>query len=446
MRESPPEGVTGDAVAALRRNPGVRLPSTPITNWREEQLASKETCFLGTWSFMPDVHVEGPDARDLFEDICVNSLDGFPVGRAKHVVNCNGDGNVIGDGLLIHVDEDAYQYQNVAGWTLYTLETGSYRATGAVRDSFIYQVQGPDSVDVMRAVTGTSFDDFDFMDARRAEIEGIDVLVVRMGMSGEVGFELHGPKRHGDEIYDALLEGGRQHGIREISSSRVNMVEMGIPTAGFTYLPAIYGDDMRAYREWLADFDEGRDWVDWSTWNADYAVDGSFDPDDVEGWYRSPFELGWADRISFDGEFVGRSALEAEVDDPSRSLVTLRWDPDDVLAVDGSFYGEGDHYKYMELPQTARRTVEADLVTRDGSTVGISTERAYSYYFREMISLCSIDVGHADPGTPVTVHWGEGGAPACPAIEPHRRTEISATVAPAPYIEDRRRKDLASRS
>jgi vanillate/3-O-methylgallate O-demethylase len=50
-----------------------------------------------------------------------------------------------------------------------------------------------------------------------------------------------------------------------------------------------------------------------------------------------------------------------------------------------------------------------------------------------MLSLCTIDVAHADPGTEVIVIWGAPGT---------RQKEIRATVAPAPYKTDNRRADL----
>jgi vanillate/3-O-methylgallate O-demethylase len=52
-----------------------------------------------------------------------------------------------------------------------------------------------------------------------------------------------------------------------------------------------------------------------------------------------------------------------------------------------------------------------------------------------MLSLCTIDVEHADVGTEVTVVWGEAGTP---------QKEIRATVAPAPYKQDNRRVDVAA--
>jgi vanillate/3-O-methylgallate O-demethylase len=51
-----------------------------------------------------------------------------------------------------------------------------------------------------------------------------------------------------------------------------------------------------------------------------------------------------------------------------------------------------------------------------------------------MLSLCTIDVGHSEPGAEVTVVWGEPGAP---------QKEIRATVAPAPYKKDNRHIDVS---
>jgi vanillate/3-O-methylgallate O-demethylase len=74
-----------------------------------------------------------------------------------------------------------------------------------------------------------------------------------------------------------------------------------------------------------------------------------------------------------------------------------------------------------------------DKVLKDGHLVGVSSSRGYSYYFRKMLSLCTIDVAHSEPGTEVEVVWGNPGKP---------QKNIRATVAPAPYKKDNRRADL----
>jgi glycine cleavage system aminomethyltransferase T len=69
------------------------------------------------------------------------------------------------------------------------------------------------------------------------------------------------------------------------------------------------------------------------------------------------------------------------------------------------------------------------------SIEGVSTSRGYSYYFREMLSLCTLDVACCDPGSEVIVIWGNPGGP---------QKEIRAKVAPAPYKIDNRRLDVHS--
>jgi vanillate/3-O-methylgallate O-demethylase len=52
-----------------------------------------------------------------------------------------------------------------------------------------------------------------------------------------------------------------------------------------------------------------------------------------------------------------------------------------------------------------------DKVTRRGRPVGVATSRGSSYYLRQMLSLCVIDVHCGELGTEVTVIWGEPGEP-----------------------------------
>ena len=94
----------------------------------------------------------------------------------------------------------------------------------------------------------------------------------------------------------------------------------------------------------------------------------------------------------------------------------------------------GKPYHYMDMPRDQRGFMYADKVIKSGKIVGVATSRGYSYYFRQMLSLCTIDVEHSAPGTEVAVVWGDPG-------EPQR--EIRATVAPAPYKRDNRRADVS---
>lgn len=81
-----------------------------------------------------------------------------------------------------------------------------------------------------------------------------------------------------------------------------------------------------------------------------------------------------------------------------------------------------------------------DEVRKDGELVGLSHARAYEADVRSMISIAVVGVERSEPGTGVTVVWGEpGGESPNPKVEEHAQTEIRATVGPVPYTEDRRK-------
>jgi vanillate/3-O-methylgallate O-demethylase len=195
-------------------------------------------------------------------------------------------------------------------------------------------------------------------------------------MSGEIGFELHGPGEHADEVWDAILEAGREYGIRRLSAktSSINQLEAGIASRVRDFISAIFGDEMAEYRKFLQEH-QTRDLIT-------HAIEGSFEADDISAWYRTPVELGWDRYTTFDHDFIGREALEAESADPDRVLVTLEWNDEDVIDVYASLFDDGATCKYMEMPHQQKRAMIADRVLKDGEDVGVATMRGYSYHFR----------------------------------------------------------------
>ena len=424
--------------ANRREDFSARRPSQ-YTNWIDEQLSWKETCYVGSWSSFANLLLEGPEAVDLLADLSINSFADYPVGGGKHLVQCDEDANVVAEGVLVREGEERFVVHGVpAYWTAYNLETGDYDAACEFRDTFNYGIQGPNSLEVLDALADHSLREVGFMRSGELEIAGVDVTAVRFGMSGEVGFELHGPGEHSERVWTAILEAGEEYGIRRLSSgtSSINQLEAGIPSRVRDFVSAIFGEGMAGYRAFLREH-QTRDLIT-------HAVEGSFEADDISDYYRTPVELGWDRYTKFDHDFVGREALEAEAADPQRVLVTLEWNDEDVVDVYASLFREGPAFKFMEMPHQQKRSMIADRVLKDGADVGVATMRGYSYYFRQMLSLATVDVEHADPGTEVTVLWGEGENPASPTVEDHVQKEVRATVAETPYKEDNRRKDLST--
>src|SRR5688572_22462583 len=140
-----------------------KVPSE-FTNWRDEQVAWRETCALFDQSHhMTDLYVEGPDVLKLFSALGVNTFETFQVNKAKQFVACNHDGYVIGDGILFFLDENRVNLvgrPSAHNWVQYHAETGGYdvqverdertaaNPTGR-RRLYRFQLQGPEALKVL---------------------------------------------------------------------------------------------------------------------------------------------------------------------------------------------------------------------------------------------------------------------------------------------------------
>jgi vanillate/3-O-methylgallate O-demethylase len=416
-------------------------PKVPaeFTNWRDEQHAWRETCCLFDQSHhMTDMYIKGPDALKLLSATGVNSFANFAVNKAKQFVACTYDGHVIGDAILFYLDTDLLSLvgrPSAHNWVQYHAEKDGYDVTierderSAVnptgRKLYRFQVQGPTALEVLEKVTGGPLPEIKFFNMGQVTIAGHTVRALHHGMSGVPGLELFGPAAEGEDVRAAIVEAGKEFGLAQVGSRvyATNTLESGwIPCP----LPAIYtGDDLKDYREWLpANGYEGTG-----------SLGGSYYADEISDYYLTPHELGYGSFVKFDHEFTGREALE-QMGPPKRKRVTLAWHGEDVAHAMATMFQPKDRAKYIDLPLSNYSTWPNDKVMKDGERVGVSTFSGYSSNESSMLSLAIVDVEHAEPGTEVTLVWGEeGGGSAKPVVERHVQTEIRATVSPAPYAE-----------
>ena len=416
-------------------------PAVPaeFTNWREEQVAWRETCALFDQSHhMTDLYLEGPDVTRLLSDLGINTFGNAAVNKAKQFVACNHDGYVIGDAILFFLEENRVSLvgrPSAHNWVEYHATTGDYdvaverdertavNPTGR-RRLFRYQVQGPTALDVLQKATGGPLPEIPFFNMGELKIAGHTVRALHHGMSGAPGLELFGPWGDRDEVKAAIVEAGRELGLRQVGARvyATNTLESGwIPCP----LPAVFtGERMQAYREWLPG----------DGYEATGSLGGSLYSDDIEDYYLTPWDLGYGSFIKYDHDFVGREALEA-MGEPRRRKVTLAWNGEDVARAIGTLFERGDAVKYIDWPLSNYSTWPNDRVMAGDHVVGVSTFSGYSYNERSFLSLAVVD-NDVELGNEVTLVWGEeGGGSAKPVVEPHVQGEIRAIVSPCPYSE-----------
>ncbi|VUC34634.1 unnamed protein product [Clonostachys rosea] len=413
--------------------------ASEFTDWIDESTSWKTTCYIGDWSPLLKIRVRGPDSKAFFEYLSTNHWPNFEIGQAKQAIFCRENGTIVGEGLVMMLGQDDFIFTSVPGvtWALYQFHHGGKKFDARLDvvsdDWYLFQVQGPKSVEVMEAATKSRVTDLRFMRSKMMSIDGLQFLCLRQGVSGERGFELWGPAEQGQAVYRAILAYGAEFGIRQLGgrAKTVNHCEGAFPTPGLDFLPSVHGDDaeLPGYHKFLEK----------SGMSAEaflhFGASGNYGSQPSQH-HRTPFDLGWGWLVNFDHDFIGKQALEAISMDPPNVLVTLEWNSEDVVDVYASMFRQ-ETLEFMELPRSACKSVLGSSVYAGVDLVGCAVSRCYSYWFKKMISLCIIEKRYATPGQEVHVKWGQDSGP---------QKLIRAIVRRAPYKEDRRKKSLEDRA
>ena len=244
---------------------------------------------------------------------------------------------MIGDGILFHLAQDSLVYVGrapAANWLEFHARTGGYKVEvtrddrspsnpggkAVIRTCYRYQIQGPNAKQIIEKLNGGPFPDIKFFNMGEIKIKGRTVRALRHGMAGAPGLEIWGPYEERDEIRAAIVEAGKEFGMKEVGSRAYasNTCESGwIPSP----LPAVYtGEKMKSYRQWLPA----------NGYEATGSLAGSFVSNNIEDYYTTPYELGYGIFVKFDHDFIGREALEKIDQKTQRKKVTFAWNGEDV--------------------------------------------------------------------------------------------------------------------
>src|SRR5437016_5006581 len=386
----------GDTVKMLRNSQlgayVYPVVAAEFSNWRSEQWAWQHGAVLFDQTHhMVNLYLRGKDALRLLSDTASNSMQGFPVNKAKQYVPTTPYGHVIGDGIIFHLAEEEFLYVGRApasDWLRFHAITGGYdvevelddrspmRPMGkpVTRSVWRFQIQGPKAWAIIEKLNGRPLEQLKFFSMATMRIAGKAVRTLRHGMSGAPGLEIWGPYAGQEQIRAAILE-------------------------------------------------------------ASSSIGGSFVSDNIEDYYLNPWELGYGAFIRFDRDFHGREALERLKPEAQRKKVTLAWNPEDMTRIMASLFNpDGEHYKFFDVPLANYASSNYDrVIDADGRTVGLSMFTGYSYNEKQALSLATVRP-EIPIGAELKVVWGEeNGGTRKTTVEPHRQTEVRVIVSPVPY-------------
>jgi glycine cleavage system aminomethyltransferase T len=249
----------------------------------------------------------------------------------------------------------------------------------------------------MAQATAADLSNLKFNQWQSFRIASAEVKVLRTGITGELGYELHGSSAAGNDVWAKIVEIGASFNIKQLGvrAQMISHVEAGIATNDRDFISA-------------AAPTKGAPQIKPT---ARSKIIGSYNPRQESELFRTPAEVGWYAQQSLDShEFVGRDALIAERDagGPLRKLVGLVWDNQDVIDIFATLFDEKPILP-MELPRYLGLAV--DKVLDRGEVVGCSTSRVFSPFLRKMISLGYIDKQLALPGTSLSIIYGQDQGP-----------------------------------
>ncbi|MFI8593442.1 aminomethyltransferase family protein [Microbacterium sp. NPDC078428] len=235
-----------------------------------EHHAVRRAAGLFDISHMAEFVVTGPDAAPFLGHALAGPLAALAVGRAKYTLLLNESGGILDDLIVYRLAADRYLVIANAGnravvaealedraqrWpTVATLAGGDRPAGGSfalvrgsrpvrvddVSDSYaLLALQGPRSSQILSAVRGleaTGADPAALSSYAWAEasFDGVPVLVLRTGYTGEDGYELLLPADRAAGLWAALQEAGEGLGLipAGLAARDTLRLEAGMPLYG----------------------------------------------------------------------------------------------------------------------------------------------------------------------------------------------------------------------
>jgi len=413
-----------------------------FTTWRDEQWAWRNTIAVHDQSYhMNSTHVRGPDAHAFMQYLSVNSYANFEVGAAKQLVCCSPEGYLIGDSIIYRMAEDDFMVVGNPAtneWVEFNAQTLDYDVQteadpmwtlnkNKAREYYRFQIEGPKAWELLEELNGGPLPEIKFFRSAEINLGSFKARGMRHSMGGMPGLEVYGPWADYKDVRRLIMKEGKKYGLRMVGSVAyfTTVIESGwwaVPVS------AVYsGQGTKGYRDWM------------SSKNASMrmSLGGSLYSENIEDYYLTPYDVNYGHIIKFDHDFIGREALEAMAGNQKRKKVTLVWNAEDVMAVQQSQLEDTGETPPLPItmPLAAIARMHYDRVEdANGNLIGISTYPGYTANERAMMSIASVNMDHSEPGTEVTLIWGEdgGGSRSNGNLEAHTQVKIRATVAPSP--------------
>ena len=179
------------------------------------------------------VQIKGPDASKFVQMMTPRDLSNMQVGQCKYVILINQFGGVLNDPVLLKVEDDCYWFSladsDILFWAQGLNVNKEYDVEIIEPDVSPLQLQGPKSKDIMVKIFGNKILELKYYWFKHFQLGNIKLLISRTGWSSEFGYEIFLlNSSEGDELYETLMNEGKDLGLHPGHTSTIRRIEGGM--------------------------------------------------------------------------------------------------------------------------------------------------------------------------------------------------------------------------
>ncbi|PAV29082.1 glycine cleavage system protein T [Virgibacillus profundi] len=199
-----------------------------FTGIKHEHEITRTKAGLFDVSHMGEITVKGPKSLEFLQKLTTNDVSKLTPKRAHYTFMCYEDGGTVDDFLIYMMQENDYLLVvNAANATKdfeWLTKNNDYSKEDVtitnVSDDYVQlALQGPLAEEILQTITETNLKDIKFFRFEdKVEFSSITApaIVSRTGYTGEDGFEIYIDKSSGRDLWNKVLEAGKEKGLEPI--------------------------------------------------------------------------------------------------------------------------------------------------------------------------------------------------------------------------------------
>jgi aminomethyltransferase len=362
---------------------------------KTEYFAVRNSAAIFDTSPLFKYRIHGPGAEGFLAGVLARDIRTCLPGHAQYTVWCDDRGDVVEDGVILHLEKDEFILTAAEPNLAY------FEALLGAHDVEIEDVsaawgvlafQGPRSRDLLAALA-PAVAKLPHFGLIRTKIDKVPVIVSRTGFTGDLGFEIWAPAADALRVWDALWKVSRGQGVVPFGMIALYMARI---EAGLILLDVDFHSSRFA-------------WTD---------ADRSTPIELGLGWMFKGLETD-------DRAFIGRDAIRRE-----RAARSSRWKLSGLI-VDWREY-DRIYDEAGLIPPKDHTPIQDEYYVYDDdlSQLGYATSQMYSPMLQRHIALARVPLDRAAPGSRVKLElpvahkyeYFDAVVSRTPLFDPQRRT------------------------